>query len=369
MPAREKQIQNKQRATIGIDLGGTSMRVGVYDDAMQLLGSTSMPTEVAGGPDRAVARLAAATHDLLRQQAETHPGLEAIGIGIGSPGPINLRTGVLGVLPNLPGWENYPLRDRLAAAAGLPVTLECDANAAAIAEWKLGAGKAAGLNSMAMLTLGTGVGSGLILGGQVWHGMFGMGGEVGHATVEPQGWLCGCGSRGCLEVYASANGLIRLARQLAEAPEATPALRTLVDTPVPFTPLDVAKLAEAGDPAAILAFERLGRYLGIGIANLINTLDLPLIVVGGGVASAWPLFAPAMFRSVLEYSVVYRLVSPSQLEVLETDRTFIRPAVLGPSAGLQGAALLPLLAASLPLLAASAPLAQPDLTANSRTVP
>ena len=337
-----EQIQRQQEVTIGIDLGGTSMRVGVYDSAMQLLRSTAMPTEAAGGPERAVERLSAAVRELLGLVKDTQPDAQALGVGIGSPGPINLRTGVLGLLPNLPGWDNFPLRDRLAESTGLPVTLECDANAAAIAEWRRGAGKTAGLNSMAMLTLGTGVGSGLILGGKVWHGMFGMGGEVGHATVEPGGWLCGCGSHGCLEVYSSANGLIRLARQAAETEEGTPALRALVGQP--FTPLQVAQLAEQGDAAAAAAFKRLGHYLGIGIANLINTLDLPLIVVGGGVASAWPLFAPAMFQAVKEYSVVYRLVSPTQLETLETDRTFIRPALLGPAAGLLGAALLPVLA-------------------------
>lgn len=320
------------------------MRVGVYDRAMQLLRSTSMPTEVAGGPDRAVARLAAAVADLLAAVVESKPGVRPLGIGIGSPGPINLRTGVLGILPNLPGWEHFPLRDRLASATGLPVVLECDANAAAIAEWKLGAGQAAGLDSMAMVTLGTGVGSGLILGGKVWHGMFGMGGEVGHATVEPEGWACGCGSRGCLEVYASANGLIRLVRAIVDAAEATPQLKQLAEQPEAFTPLGVAQLAEAGDPSAIVAYEQLGHYLGIGIANLINTLDLPMIVVGGGVASAWPLFAPEMFRSVRKYSFVYGLASPTQLDTMETDKTFIRPALLGPAAGLMGAALLPVLA-------------------------
>ena len=320
------------------------MRVGVFDDSMQLLRSTSMPTEVAGGPEHAVARLAAAVRDLLTAIEESKPGLRMIGTGIGSPGPINLRTGVLGVLPNLPGWENFPLRDRLAEATGSPVVLECDANAAAIAEWKLGAGEAAGLDSMAMVTLGTGVGSGLILGGKVWHGMFGMGGEVGHATVAPEGWACSCGSRGCLEMYASANGLIRLVRAIVESSEATPALQSLAEQAEPFTPLQVAQLAEAGDASAIVAFDRLGHYLGIGIANLINTLDLPMIVVGGGVASAWALFAPAMFRSVRKYSYVYGLASPTQLEAMETDKTYIRPALLGPAAGLLGAALLPILA-------------------------
>ena len=110
------------------------------------------------------------------------------------------------MLPNFPGWDDFPLRDALIEASGLPVWLECDANAAAIGEWKLGAGRSTGLQSMAMLTLGTGVGSGIILDGKVWHGMFGMGGEVGHATVNPEGPVCGCGSFGCLELYASATG-------------------------------------------------------------------------------------------------------------------------------------------------------------------
>lgn len=328
--------------TLGVDLGGTSIRVGLFDPAIQLLGSQSMPTRVAEGPRAAVEAIAAAIDELLGSSRNENGRYEAIGVGIGSPGPINLRTGVLGLLPNLPGWESFPLREALAAATGLPVTLESDANAAAIAEWKLGAGQATGLDSMAMITLGTGVGSGLILNGRVWHGMFGMGGEVGHATVEPGGLLCGCGSRGCLEMYASANGLIRLARAAGTAAGASAAMEALGRSSE-LTPLAVARLAETGDAGAREAFHRLGTYLGIGVANLINTLDLPMVVVGGGVASAWPLFAPSMFAALREYSVVYRLVEPTQREDMETDRTFVRPALLGPPAGLMGAALLPLL--------------------------
>lgn len=334
-----------QAVTIGVDLGGTSIRVGLYDRTMRLLDSTSMPTRVVDGPQSTVDEVAAAISRLLRLESEQGYLYQPVGIGIGSPGPINLRTGVLGLLPNLPGWGNFPLRDALAMATGLPVTLESDANAAAIAEWKLGAGQATGLTSMAMITLGTGVGSGLILNGQVWHGMFGMGGEVGHAIVEPDGLLCGCGSHGCLEMYASANALIRLARTAAGEPDASAAMQTLGKSEK-LTPLAVAQLAEGGDPAALRAFARLGSYLGLGIANLLSTLDLPMIVVGGGVASAWPLFAPAMFAAVREASVVYRLAEPTQRETMETDRTFIRPALLGPPAGLMGAALLPLLESS-----------------------
>jgi len=302
-----------------------------------------MPTPVAAGPEAAIQAIADTVRALLVAEYEAGTVYEPVGLGIGSPGPINLRTGVLAALPNLPGWERFPLRDRLSEATGLAVTLESDANAAAIAEWKLGAGRAAGLDSMAMLTLGTGVGSGLILAGKIWQGMFGMGGEVGHSSVEPNGWLCACGTCGCLEMYTSANGLVRLAHAVAESPEGTPALRRLLTQSACLTPLAIAQEAEAGDVGSKLAFERLGHYLGIGIANLISTLDVPVIVIGGGVARAWPLFADSMFRTIRDCSMVYRHVAPAQVESLEADRTFICPALLGSAAGLLGAALLPVL--------------------------
>lgn len=330
--------------SVGIDLGGTSIRIGIYDVGMELLASHAMPTRVAAGPQQVVEETAAAIEELLRD----HPGTRPIGIGIGSPGPINLQTGVLGLLPNFPGWDNFPLRDALQQASGLPVILESDANAAALAEWKSGSGKTSGLQSMAMMTLGTGVGSGLILEGKLWHGMFGMGGEVGHATVDPHGLPCACGSRGCLEMYASANGVIRLAISVAASGQGTAALRQVVDRPSGFKPLEIAQLAGQSDPASILVFQRMGFYLGVGIANLINTLDLPMIVVGGGMAHAWDFFAPAMFDAVHNFSVVYRLVEPSQRIFQELNHTYIRPATIGPSAGLLGAGMLPFLAENIP---------------------
>jgi glucokinase len=327
--------------TCGIDLGGTSVRVGLFDADLRMIGSSSMATRVASGPDNAVAEIV----DALRKLMNNESVESLLGIGIGSPGPINLRSGVLGPLPNLPGWENYPLRDALAEATDMPVILESDANAAAVAEWKLGAGRDAGLDSLAMMTLGTGVGSGLILNGQVWHGIYGMGGEVGHTVIQPDGDLCGCGSRGCLEMYASAAGLCRLARQVAASSIDTSALGVLISQPSGFDPKGVADLAARGDIAAKQVFVEFGRYLGLGIANLISTLDLPLVIVGGGVATAWSLFAQSMFGALEQHSVVYRLMRPNRLDALESDRTAIVPAKLGSSAGLLGAALLPRLEA------------------------
>jgi glucokinase len=324
-----------KRFTIGIDLGGTSVRLGLYDTAaMQTtllpVDSQSYRTRVAAGPAAVVADMA----ESVRTMAAGLPaGSSCSGIGIGSPGPLNLQSGTLGKLPNFPGWDYFPLRDSLAEATGLPVYLECDANAAAVAEWKLGAGRDAMLDSLAMITLGTGVGGGIILKSEVWHGMVGMGGELGHVSLDRNGPVCGCGARGCLEQYASANGLLRIAREHAFRDDASAALKALTSKSEGFTPREVATLAEGGDVTAHACFEELGFYLGFGIASLINTLDLPLIVVGGGVASAWKLFSPRMFESIREYSFVYRLGEPTQRETMEKDRTFIRPAALGPAAG------------------------------------
>lgn len=328
--------------SIGIDLGGTSLRVGLFDSAfadneLSPISSRTLRTRVEDGPDAVIADMAECIDSLISGlPADTNFS----GIGIGSPGPLNLQLGTLGLLPNFPGWDGFPLRDSLSAATGMPVFLEKDANAAAVAEWKLGAGRSAQVQTMAMITLGTGVGSGIILNGRVWHGMVGMGGEVGHVSIDRSGPICGCGSYGCLEQYASANGLIRIAREQSRTSGCSAEFLTLTQQPG-FTPLQVARLAESGDPCALQSFADLGVALGFGLAGLVNTLDPPLIVIGGGVASAWNLFAEEMFKTVREYSIVYRLGEPTQWKTMEADRTFIRPAELGPSAGLLGAALLP----------------------------
>jgi glucokinase len=326
--------------SFGIDLGGTSLRVALFDSGIKLMSSHRLSTRVADGPDAVIADMADCVRSLLHAAPPRH---HLLGIGIGSPGPLNFELGTLGTLPNFPGWDGFPLRDSLQQATGLPVYLENDANAAAAAEWKMGAGKTAMVDNLAVITIGTGLGSGLILDGRIWHGMVGMGGELGHASIDRNGPACGCGSRGCLETYASAQGLLRLARAEAQLPHASQPFRELMQLRPSCTPRDIAHLAEAGDASARRSFEQLGEYLGFGLASLISTLDLPLIVVGGGVATAWDLFAPAMFTAIHCHSLVYRLGAPTQRHTMEHNRTFIRPAELGPSAGLLGAALLPAL--------------------------
>jgi glucokinase len=326
---------------IGIDLGGTSLRIGAYIGEAgypeTLLESIVLPTRVHAGPDAVMQDIAQGVHSLLRAHQASLP---LAGIGIGSPGPINLVTGTLGHLPNFPGWDGFALRSALEQALDTSVILECDANAAALAEWKAGAGRQIQVDSMCMLTLGTGVGSGIILGGAIWHGMVGMGGEAGHTPLIPGGHLCGCGSRGCLEVYASATGLSRAAAELAAAGDADDIARIL-DADGTVTALDLALLARSGSVSALHLYNRLGYYIGLSLAGLVSTLDLPLYIIGGGVASAWDLFCEQMFETLHESSYVYRLGEPTQRETREADRTFVCPARIGPGAGLLGAAMLP----------------------------
>jgi glucokinase len=213
----------------------------------------------------------------------------------------------------------------------MSVEIECDANLAALAEQKLGAGATHGVDSLCVLTLGTGVGSGLVLDGRIWHGATGMGGEAGHIVVQDiEGAPCGCDGFGCLEQYASASAVVRMARE-----------RMLES--VPATAHEVALLARSGDLRAASVFESVGHALGIALTGLINTLNLTLYLLGGGVCDAWDLLAPTMFRTLRKRSYVYRLTEPDVLDPLslEVNKTYVLGAQLGSTAGLLGACLLP----------------------------
>jgi glucokinase len=225
----------------------------------------------------------------------------------------------------------------------LPIVLESDANVAALAEYLLGRGKELGVDSLCMLTLGTGVGNGIILDGKLWHGATGMGGEAGHMTIEPDGPLCGCGNHGCLEVCASATALVRAADRLIVAGKAK-GLAHLNHGSSSLTALALAQAAREGDGDAIEIFNHTGRSLGIAIGGLVNILNLPLYVVGGGVAESWDLLSPSLLDELERRSYVYALTAPGRPASagMPGGGTRILPAKLGPEAGLLGACLLPL---------------------------
>lgn len=325
--------------SVGVDLGGTNLRVAAYTRASGLLETILLPTRLAAGRLAVVEDMCHAIRKLIDNYSQQH---ELAGVGIGTPGPLELPAGRLHNPPNLPGWDGFDLRAAMEACLGMSVTIESDANLAALAECVLGSGRTLGIDSLCMLTLGTGIGNGIILHGKVWDGAHGMAGEAGHVNIWPDGPACGCGSNGCLEMYASATALRRIALESAASGKA-PAIAALATANPDFTTRDLSNLAESGAPDAQRIFDDLGRVLGIGIGDLVNTLNLPLYVVGGGLANAWELFSPALFAEVRYRSYVYRLTEPGSavLNGNVNAGTRIIAAELGADSGILGACILP----------------------------
>jgi len=320
--------------SIGVDLGGTNLRVAAVDDKGEILESLDSLSEIRHGKESVVARLTDAVRLLSRKYSSSH---SFKGVGVGLPGIIDLETGTLHSAANLPGWSGYAAREDLEAKLGATVVLENDANCAALGEKWLGAGR--GANDLCMITLGTGVGGGFVVSGKPWHGVMGMAGELGHMTVIAEGRPCGCGNHGCLEQYASATAIHRMAAAavdegrsscLAEARRTDPSLSAQ----------SVYACAQAGDTAAIEIFNIAGVALGIALANLINAFNLPMYIIGGGVAKAWDQFSPAMFRELRKRSVVFRA---GEEKKHHRHRTKVLPALLQDRAGILGAARLPMI--------------------------
>jgi glucokinase len=321
--------------SIGVDLGGTNLRIAAVDSEGKLLEKLTLGAEVKRGRDFVITEMCNAIQALRTKYRDSS---ELVGIGIGVPGFIDMAAGMVMESPNLPDWTSFPVRDEIEKRLSTKVILENDANSAAMGEKWLGAARE--YEHMAMYTLGTGVGGGLIFNGRLWHGMTGMAGELGHFNIYSDGHPCGCGSRGCLEQYASATAVVRMAREAIAANESAE-LERLSRDPVQFTSRSIYNLAVQGEAAAKRIFDNVGRALGIGVGAMVNSLNLPIYVIGGGVASSWDAFAPAMFEEIKFRSVIYSLTSP---DAVGHDRgTIVTRALLGSDAGLYGAARLPLL--------------------------
>jgi glucokinase len=333
-------IENMQSLTIGVDLGGTNLRIAAYTPDCGIVNSTTLPTRLVAGPLAVVDDMCSVVRRLL---AESEEGRNFVGIGVGSPGPLELPVGRLHHPPNLPGWDEFHLRGEIEKRLEMPISIESDANAAALAEYELGLGKLLGVDSLCMLTMGTGIGNGIILNGELWHGAAGMGGEAGHMTIDPDGHLCGCGNTGCLESSASATAVVNAAERLIKARKA-PGLVRLKNGRNSLTALDIAEAARQGDPDATNIFEMTGRALGTGLAGLINILNLPLYVIGGGVANSWDILSPSLFDELERRSYVYSLTAPGRpaSSGMPGGGTQVLPAKLGAEAGILGACLLPL---------------------------
>jgi glucokinase len=329
--------------SIGVDLGGTNLRIAAVSVQGQMLEKVTLGTKVAMGPDHVITEMC----DAIRQLTEKYGRSgKFLGAGLGIPGIIDLDTGTIRKSANLPGFSEYPVHAEAEQRLGTRVLLDNDANVAALGEQWLGAAR--GVPNMAMITLGTGIGGGIVLDGTIFHGMNGMAGEFGHVTVEPEGYPCGCGNRGCAERYASATGIVRMAQEAIAAGEA-PSLAKAAGADAEFSAKSIYNLAIQGDEAARRIFRRFGRALGIMMAGLVNILNLEMYVIGGGVASAWDAFAPAMFSEMRERSLVYAATAPEDplgtagQAFRTTKKTIVTRALLGSDAGLYGAARMPVL--------------------------
>ncbi|MDQ7779309.1 MAG: ROK family protein [Planctomycetota bacterium] len=313
---------------IGIDLGGTDIKAGLVTASGAQIAVASTPTGGDEGRDAVIGRIVS----LVRQMcARVGKRGRVRAMGIGSPGPINSRTGTIYFAPNLPGWRNVRLAALVGRATGIPAFLINDANAAAWGEKCAGAGRNAA--SFVMYTLGTGIGGGVILDNKLLEGYEGTAGELGHTVVEPGGRLCGCGNRGCLEAYASAPAIVKeyFVRAHYAKPKSPCAgqrrCATNAADEMVVDPRTVCRLAHRGCPHAKAAIESAARYLGIAIGNMVNVFNPELVVIGGGLGQAGAVVLDPIRRSALG-----NILPPLRKKVK------IVPARLGNSAGIIGAA-------------------------------
>jgi glucokinase len=321
----------------GVDLGGTNIKAALVDDRGQAVAFHTEKTHADRGPEDAAARMGGAVHLLARQAGIATADITAVGLG--SPGPLDLEAGTIVRAGNLVGWDNFPLRDRVAAHCGLPVTFANDANAAAFGEFWVGAGR--DYESLVLLTLGTGVGGGIIIGDTNVEGAHSHGSECGHLIVDPaeSARMCPCGQPGHLEAYCSARSLVARAEE-AIAAGATGSLAAAVAGGEPLTPILVGREAEAGDPLATELVMETARWLGIGIVSLLHVIDPEAVMIGGAMTFGGER-AP-VGRAFLERirAEVRRRTFPTLAQ-----KTVIGFASLGGDAGSIGAAGLARLAA------------------------
>ncbi len=304
--------------TIGVDVGGTKVAAGVVDEGGQILTRVRRSTPAADAA-RLVEEILAAIEELRGQH-------EVEAVGMAAAGFVDASRSVVLFAPNI-SWRNEPLRQRVERQTGLAATVENDANAAAWGEYRFGGGRG---DDVVCVTIGTGVGGGVVLDGHLLRGHWGMAGEIGHVRVEHNGRPCGCGSRGCLEQYASGQALVREARwRAAEDRPGAGLLLSLGDgTPEGVQGAHVSEAARAGDPVALASFEAVGRWLGVGLADVAAVLDPAAFVIGGGVSEAGEqLLAPT------RASFAEALTAAAHRPLAE-----IRLAELGNDAGLIGAA-------------------------------
>ena len=323
--------QKAQQYIVGVDLGGTNIVVGAMSvDGKRSFATRSIPTSAELGAEGVADRIVGLIEGVILDTIAETDGhrKDFLGVGIGAPGPLDRDKGLVIVAPNL-GWRNFPLRDRIAERLHLPATLDNDANCATVGEWWQGS--AQGGTNVIGITIGTGIGGGLILDGKLFHGSSDVAGEIGHTTIDLNGRHCKCGNYGCLEAYASGPAIAVRAREVLVREETASLLPSLVGGRLEaITAATVYGAASQGDAVASEIVRDTARYLGVGVANLLNTVNADVVVIAGGVTAAGDaLFVPLRaevrrraFRSAVDATRIVAGTLPGTAGVVGAVATF-----------------------------------------------
>lgn len=290
------EINPKRGLVAAVDMGATHVNLAVSDFSANIIRKTSLPFDINRGPEICLQAADEELRNLLASQGLNFSDLCAVGIGV--PGPVVTDAGMVVSPPIMPGWDGYPIRDRLQSAWGLPVSLNNDAELGALGEWAYGAGR--GEPNIAYIKVGSGIGAGLILNQRIYAGKTGSAGEIGHLTIQENGPLCTCGNRGCLEAFAGGHAIALQAKALAAGGKRT----LLANYPIEnITARDVAEAAQRGDLAAQEIITRAGTFIGIAIAGLVNLINPGVVIIGGGVAQTGDLLTAPIRQVVRERSL------------------------------------------------------------------
>ena len=304
-----------KKHVVGIDIGGTKLATVVADTAGNILNKVRKPTLAERGPEYALQLLFDMVHETIELAGLERTAISAIGVSCG--GPLDTETGIVYSPPNLPGWDALPLKSQLESEFEIPVTIENDANASALAEYRFGGGR--GYNAVLYMTMSTGIGGGIVLDGQVYHGANDSAGEVGHQILLPDGPLCGCGKRGCLEALCSGPAIARRAQAAVRNEKAAAtALLDLVGGRVEDLRSEhVLAAARHGDALALQLVEETAYYMGWGIANLVNILNPDIVLLGTIAIAAGDLLLNPIRKTVSEFAMTRPAeavkIAPAQL--------------------------------------------------------
>lgn len=309
---------------IGIDVGGTNVKIALVDNDGKIIYSNTVPTYAQMGYEYTVNNIKQAIRDLMKETNTDSKSIEAIGFDF--PGQVDYKTGVVKLAPNIPGWVNVPIAQMIEEEFHIPTKIDNDVRCAALGEMKFGAGR--GCENFVCITVGTGIGSGLVINGQLVRGAANAAGEIGHIKLQMNdGPICGCGDTGCLEAFASGPSIVAMAQEYLKGGKSTKYREMAADGEI--TPYIVAKAAEAGDPVAKRIFEIVGTYIGMGLVSVINLLNPEKVIIGGGVAEAGDLLLDPIRKTIKERAMV---VAGNSVEIVRAE--------LGNSAGVIGASML-----------------------------